>query len=176
MIILDQMPMTKTRKLSTEDSDAIRSQIEDGVPREIIAAELSVSLKQIDGLRAHLTSNWYSPEELVVRAYRYAAARARARGEDYLTKDECLEIAKSQRMRCDLSGQKFSNKRSHNNAKILACPLRPSLDRRKPKLGYTKSNTRLVTQWANFARGEWTDGFFVKMCKTVAAREKVGRQ
>jgi hypothetical protein len=168
--------MTKPRKLSTEDCDAIRTQIEDGVPREIIAAELSVSLKQIDGLRAHLTSHWYSPEELVVRAYRYAAARARARGEDYLTKDECLEIAKKQGMRCYLSGQKFSNKRSHSNAKILACPLRPSLDRKRPKQGYTKSNTRLVTQWANFARGEWSDGFFVKMCQTVVLYEKVERQ
>lgn len=36
-------------------------------------------------------------------------------------------------------------------------PLQPTLDKRDPKLGYTKANTRIVCWWYNAMKQDWTD-------------------
>lgn len=158
----------ESRMLAEQDKQSIREQIADGVPpREKIANEMRVSLRQVDGFKAWANNKWLSLDEMITRAHRYAVARARVRGETALTLEDCFDLLDRQGRMCALSGKRFSNKRATNNARILAYPWRPSLDRKSNRKGYSKSNVQIVTQWVNFARGEWPDRVFRDMCAAV---------
>lgn len=158
------MKRVRRTGLSEDEKKAIREQISDGVPRELIADEMRISLRQVDGFRAHVDSTWLNQEQMLERAFRYACARARNSGYPCLTWDECLQLGKKNGWRCELTGVKFSNKCANPNGRILRYPFRPSIDRKGRGKSYGLSNVRIVTQWANFARGEWSDGTFAKMC------------
>ncbi len=160
------------RELTSEERKVIRAMIEDGAPREKISDELLVSFNQINGFVAHVRNKWLTPKEMVQRAHNYARARARLNGWDCLGAEECENLLSEQSGRCALTGFKFSNKIGNKNGKILRYPYRPSLDRRANTKGYEKSNVRLVTQWANFAKGEWTEKTFVQMCRAAADYKK----
>ena len=104
---------------------------------------------------------------MLKRAYRFARARSLAEGLEPLSWCECKSLWEEQGKVCALTGIRFSNSKINKNGKILRYPLRPSLDRKRTTRGYTFSNVRIVTQWANFARGEWTDATFRLMCRAV---------
>ncbi|PPD29281.1 MAG: hypothetical protein CTY20_06910 [Hyphomicrobium sp.] len=142
--------------------------IDSGIPRETIADDLRLSLRQVDGIRARHKHEWRSQEEMLKKAHTYAIARSRARKRNCLTWEECLANWEDNGRFCALTGIKFSNKLINKKGKVLRYPFRPSLDRKDPTKGYTVANTRIVTQWANFARGEWSDATFRSMCRAAA--------
>lgn len=72
--------------------------------------------------------------------------------------------------RCPMTGFPFNTnlldtykkKRRHH-------PFRPSIDRKNPKLGYTKHNSRIVCWAYNQAKYEWDDALMLEMAKGILA-------
>lgn len=166
--------VTVKRKLDEIDKQAIRDQLADGTQKAQIAAELEVTMKQIDAIQAHLTMakrrKKLTNEEMLRRAHSYARARARSKGLRCLTLADCKSMWSEQRGRCCISGVPFSDLQVSTSAKILSRPWRPSLDRINSRRRYEKRNVRLVAQIVNFGMGEWPLNTFQEMCRRVVSR------
>lgn len=165
---------TKVLALNDLQKLSIREQLADGLPRETIAAELGVTLKQVDAIRAHVTmaerKKRLTESVMLARAYNYATARARKKNFEYLSKAQCENLLKKQNGLCAISGRPFSDLVVNSRAKVLSRPWRPSLDRINPNGGYELRNVRLVAQIVNFGLGEWPLEVFREMCRLVAAK------
>lgn len=70
--------------------------------------------------------------------------------------------------RCELTGLPFDMRAGKGSGPLL--PFSPSLDRRNPKLGYTKRNTRVVCMIANAALSSWGAKAVTRFAKAWLAR------
>jgi len=166
---------TATPPLSALLRQSIREQLADGVPKGTIAVETGATLKQVDAIQAHITiaerKKKLTDKEMLRRAYRYALARARAKGMECLTHLDCEGLWEKRKGHCAISGVPFSNIVVNSKAKVLSRPWRPSLDRINPRKGYELRNVRLVAQIVNFGLGEWPLEVFLEMCRRVTTRQ-----
>ena len=154
----------------------VREQIADGVPRETIAAETGLTLKQVDAIRAYIKIRKELTDRQMLRhAHSLAKARARKKRLKCLEFSECEELWEGQKGRCAISGARFSDRQVNTRAKVLSRPWRPSLDRINSKRGYERRNVRLVAQIVNFGLGEWPLAVFRDMCRRVAKNPRPGR-
>lgn len=96
------------------------------------------------------------------RKISYKASIRRMTGGD-LTFEQLLGLWEAQKGKCALSGRMMlvANQGHHPDCM--------SIDKIKPKLGYTVSNVRLVTWQANSARGQWSDAELVSFCRDVVS-------
>lgn len=51
-----------------------------------------------------------------------------------------------------------------------ANPLRPSIDRKNNRLGYTTKNSRIVCWWYNHSKNDWDDKIVLSMARLLVAR------
>lgn len=94
-----------------------------------------------------------------------AATRAAERGHDFdLSGEFLLGLLERQGFKCAISKLDFdlSPKESYHRR-----PFTMSIDRIDGRLGYTKSNVRLVCTMVNIARSDWSDDDFLQMCRAV---------
>ena len=96
----------------------------------------------------------------------YAAARSRAkqRGLDFEISLEWVEsLWDQQKGRCKVSGIQMTTEQTDGGQRFYH-PFNPSLDRIDASLGYTTSNTRLVSVIVNVALNRFGDETFKAMC------------
>lgn len=106
---------------------------------------------------------WYARNPGYKRQYRtkqplrelYLSVKSRAKvfGIAFtLTREDIVELCAP--MRCAVTGHRLfwaeSTKRRYN-------PWQPSIDQIKPRAGYTKGNTRVVSVIYNLCKNHWTD-------------------
>ncbi|NGO50495.1 hypothetical protein [Allomesorhizobium camelthorni] len=90
----------------------------------------------------------------------FRSARTRGRQKDVafdLDLDFLLEMAVKQDFRCALTGIEFLTERPGDSR---VNPYTPSIDRIRPKLGYTKGNVRLVIYAVNAMLLDWGEELF----------------
>lgn len=80
-------------------------------------------------------------------------------------KDDVEQLLHDQDYRCALTGLRFEMANDYGGRKLFRMPLRPSLDRIEPKVGYVPGNVRLICTAMNVALNEWGEDVF-----TVLAR------
>jgi hypothetical protein len=89
----------------------------------------------------------------LVRGLRSAKVRAGVRGLPYDLDWEWAERQlERQRFRCPMTGLKFFMDRSDEGTKN---PFSPSIDRIEPRLGYTKTNCRIIIFAMNAMLSDW---------------------
>jgi len=83
--------------------------------------------------------------------------------------DKEFVLEKLNNGRCELTDLPFSKQLSQKRGRN---PMTPSLDRINPKLGYVKSNVRLICFGLNAALGDWGESIYVKLA-TAYMNKKV---
>ena len=74
----------------------------------------------------------------------------------------------AQKGRCALSGLPFALDDGAKGKQAF----RPSLDRIKPEMGYTRDNVRLVATIVNFGINKWGYDAFLQVCRAVARKKR----
>lgn len=93
---------------------------------------------------------WLEKDESTICSIAHGAkARSKALGVPCdIDPNYCIELFKAQQSRCHWTGAEFILKGPPRH------PLKPSLDRIEPSLGYTKGNVVWATNFANRARSD----------------------
>ena len=108
------------------------------------------------------SKNYYNNENMSANIIRRVKRRAKLIELDFnLTKEFIEELYVLQDRKCALTGLDFIFDKSNTSKR----PFAPSVDRINSKLGYIKSNVRLVCVVVNFSLNEFGDEVFGKMCK-----------
>ena len=79
-------------------------------------------------------------------------------------------LSKVQQGHCEVTGIKFDFDKSSNYNKN---PYAPSIDRIDSKIGYIKSNVRIVIWQYNLMKGELLDAELFSLCKLICDKEVV---
>jgi hypothetical protein len=114
-------------------------------------------------------SNRLDPIKYLGRLVIESKNRAKERSLDFdLDKDFVLQLYEGQDKKCSISGIQFDFQK---DSEFRIRPWAPSIDRINPKLGYVKSNVRLVCIVANLAINQFGDFIFDKMCRSYVANK-----
>lgn len=103
----------------------------------------------------------------MVRSARHRAVRRKI--PCAITVGDVIELLRSQGMKCAVSGLPLDS--AYNVERVHARNMYgPSIDRIKNKLGYERTNIRIVISAVNYAINEWGIDEYIKICRAVATR------
>lgn len=133
------------------------------------ATHLQRFLADPDRHRAQWRKYHFTPKGTVTALLNYARDRSKKESLPFEI-DRDFVAAKLAVGLCEVSGlpvQRISpgGHRTH--------PFAPSLDRIIPKLGYTKSNTRLVLFAVNRAMSDWGDAVLLEIAKAMVLKARL---
>lgn len=77
--------------------------------------------------------------------------------------------------RCAITGIPFDLWQTGKRKTVRRLPMRPSLDRKEPKLGYVAGNVRIVCTAANMALNEWGEDVFQLIAEGFLRTKRHGR-
>ena len=95
--------------------------------------------------------------------YKFKTSAELRRYEWNISLEDVFKLYKNQGGKCALSGVEIGW--SFTGGKHLA-----SIDRIKSEIGYVPENIQLVHKDINFMKGKFTQEYFIKTCKAIAAK------
>jgi hypothetical protein len=111
--------------------------------------------------------NLFHIKQAAMESYNVAKRRARLKNIPFtLTLEEMHELILESNGCCAITGIRFSVERERGTRR----PWIPSIDQKKPGLGYTKENCRLVCSAVNIAMNEWGEGVLYRIARALGPR------